>query len=181
MLTATLILIIASFLLGYSVHRYICQSSGRSMDPVTGLPTRAAFQHVLQRQLAMTDPTTLILIDLNGFKLVNDRYGHLQGDQLLATVARQIKQRTAAYGTLFRWGGDEFAVILNSNCTDRAAPDLELHSFFDQAEFHLGDDTVTLSCSVGWASAELNDTVDTLFQRADESLYRHKPGHQTDS
>ena len=172
MLTSILILIVASFLLGY-VCRGGCRASARR-DLVTDLPTRAAFQDYLQQQLDKPDVTTLILIDLNEFKVINDRHGHLAGDQVLALVAGEIKERVEPLGTLFRWGGDEFAIIVESQSAGQAEVVQPLRIFFDEAVFPVGQETMTLSCSIGWACSQADDTVESLFQRADEALYRDK-------
>jgi len=178
MLTLILILIAASFLLGYVCHRGCTIST--DLDLVTGLPSRAAFQHCLQQQLNKPGPTTLVLIDLNDFKAINDRHGHLAGDQVLATVAGEIKERTESLGTLFRWGGDEFAVIVESPSVDKTEMEHQCHTFFGEAEFPVGEEMMTLSCSIGWARSQADDTVETLFQRADEALYRDKTARQLD-
>ena len=82
-----------------------------SHDPLTGLPNRTRFSEWVDRALVGGEPGTLLLFDLDGFKDVNDRYGHEVGDELLVAITARI-QRIVPPHTLARLGGDEFAVLL---------------------------------------------------------------------
>src|SRR3990172_9993580 len=84
------------------------------IDPLTGVGNREAFNRQVTAELARAKrhdhPLALAMIDLDGFKEVNDRLGHAAGDRGLALVARPLREATRAADAVFRWGGDEFAV-----------------------------------------------------------------------
>lgn len=84
-------------------------------DVLTGLPNRRALVDAWQRLPA---PRALILIDLVGFKAVNDSHGHIVGDALLQKVAARLREAVPAPGLIARWGGDEFAALLPAHMAD---------------------------------------------------------------
>jgi diguanylate cyclase (GGDEF)-like protein len=94
------------------------------VDALTGLPNRRAFDEALAASIARAKrtgaPLTVIVADLDGFKVINDRFGHVAGDACLQAVARALRQSLRAPETCFRWGGDEFAILVDG---DRAAAD----------------------------------------------------------
>ena len=167
------VLVIASIVLGYGLGK--SQSVGRlHLDCVTQLPGRVEFERDLGRALNTRQCTRILLIDLDNFKAVNDAYGHLVGDQILASVAKKLQVEIAAQGMLYRWGGDEFVVIFNTDSSVTNKADIDLEAFFTTAIFTAGEMEMALSCSLGWAQSTANDCIETIFQRADESLYKHK-------
>lgn len=90
-------------------------------DPLTGLPNRLLFSRRLQHAIRVQDRVAVLLLDLDGFKQVNDRFGHAAGDRLLTTVAGRMRDAIGADGLLARVGGDEFAVLVAADCaTDRS-------------------------------------------------------------
>ena len=163
-----LLLIAVSFTLGYRVKTYIGGiGDSKWIDSVTGLPNRADFERAIAVGLKTRSKLGLIIIDLDNFKSVNDTQGHLVGDSILRAAASQMLQYTADRGTLFRWGGDEF-VLLVPNGEERL-DDLcrDIKNDFAAADFEL-------TCSTGHASQLAGDTPATFFQRADQSLYLNK-------
>jgi diguanylate cyclase (GGDEF)-like protein len=95
-------------------HARIAQAYRRLAheDPLTGAPNRRAFESRIQDLLEGGVAASLVLIDLDGFKAVNDRYGHAQGDKVLSRVAAVIGREAEGHGFAARLGGDEFAVVL---------------------------------------------------------------------
>ena len=95
------------------------------VDPLTGLGNRRAFDETLARAIAgarrADRPFAIVIADLAGFKSVNDRFGHVEGDRCLRQVADALRETIRAPDACFRWGGDEFALVLPS--TDRASAD----------------------------------------------------------
>jgi GGDEF domain-containing protein len=96
------------------------------LDPLTGLNNRRAFDETLEEQIAQAratgQPLRVLLADVDGFKQINDDHGHMNGDSCLRQVARTIQVSVRATDACFRWGGDEFAVLLRPG--RRAAPGL---------------------------------------------------------
>jgi len=89
-------------------------SAGAAFDPVTGLPSRRRLLLELPRALARSSeehPLALVLLDLNGFKAYNDRFGHLAGDKLLARLGRRLSDCAEGRGTAYRLGGGEFCLV----------------------------------------------------------------------
>ena len=167
------VLVIASITLGYFLGK--SQSAAvLHLDCVTQLPTRVEFERDLGRALSGLQRARILLIDLDNFKAVNDAYGHLVGDQILASVAKKLQAEMVAQGTLYRWGGDEFVVIFNTESTVTTKADVDIEAFFAATKFTAGEMEMALSCSLGWAESTENDCLATIFQRADESLYKHK-------
>ena len=92
-----------------------------SHDPLTGLPNRTLFTERMDEALTGGNPGSLLLIDLDGFKDVNDRYGHEVGDELLVAITARIERIVPPSHTLARLGGDEFAVLLEGITQERSA------------------------------------------------------------
>ena len=138
-----------------------------STDPLTGVANRRAWEAEAARSLARAvrtgEPLTVAILDLDGFKEVNDRDGHSAGDRLLRQVATAWRARLRASDLLGRHGGDEFVLCLPG--TD-AVGAVEVLQRLD------GD--LPIGWSVGTATARDGDTIGTLLQRADAELYQFK-------
>ena len=150
-----------------------------SHDVLTGLLNRAVLTDRVGLALARCGrtgrPPALLFIDLDGFKSVNDRYGHLAGDKLLAAVAAQLRTAVRETDTLARIGGDEFAVL----CEDLRMSQIErLIVRLSRAAarpLRVGKADLSVSISVGVAFADgPADTFEALIDRADRSLYSAK-------
>ncbi|ODN71731.1 putative bifunctional diguanylate cyclase/phosphodiesterase [Methylobrevis pamukkalensis] len=156
-----------------------------NIDSLTSLPNRRQFfaelDRVLARPAALRRPFAVGVIDLDGFKPVNDRFGHLVGDQILTEAGRRLIDISAeggATGTCFiaRLGGDEFGLIL-----DGAASEDAILAFGDrictvlEAPFSTGSVVARISGSVGFATGpETGTGAMTLYERADYALYHAK-------
>jgi diguanylate cyclase (GGDEF)-like protein len=136
-------------------------------DPLTGLANRRAFEEELGAAAATGTPTVLLL-DLNGFKSVNDRFGHAVGDELLAAVAARISGEIPAGAVAARMGGDEFAVLLPTDVGDDLAARLRtaIHR-----PVHAGGQDLLVGASIGIADG--SDPVEVL-RRADVAMYAAK-------
>jgi diguanylate cyclase (GGDEF)-like protein len=155
-------------------------------DALTGLPNRLVFEAQLQRATATgtgnsspdTSAVTLavLFIDLDGFKPVNDTFGHAGGDQVLQEVAIRLRQLVDAPGTtMARIGGDEFVVLVECPQADTAARDLAERLLPSLGRPYLIDaQPVTLSCSVGIALHPAHGRGDRLLARADAAMYAAK-------
>jgi diguanylate cyclase (GGDEF)-like protein len=136
-------------------------------DPVTGLLNRRAWLHETNRAVAEAarrgGSLTVVLIDLDQFKAVNDLRGHHAGDQLLRELAVAWQSEVRVSDVLARYGGDEFAVLLSGTAQPEARRLLERMTAAHQAPW-----------SAGTAEWEAGDSCDDLVRRADTALYRHK-------
>ncbi len=150
-------------------------------DALTGLRHHGAFMTDLGREvaaaLAQRRALGLLMIDLDGFKQVNDRLGHLAGDALLAGLAARMRGVLRGGEGVYRYGGDEFAAIVPG--ADRAATALvgdRLHAAISDQPFALGDErTLRVTCSVGVASLpEDAGDATALVNAADRAMFRAK-------
>jgi diguanylate cyclase (GGDEF)-like protein len=147
-------------------------------DHLTGLPNRAMFFDVVSRALAETERPrqfrTVMLIDLDDFKAVNDAFGHAAGDDLLTMVALRLRAALPPTATAARLSGDEFAVITDS--ADWAAAAERIGTTLGEP-FPIAGTSVTITASVG--ATPINgdhsaESVDSLLARADAAMYRAK-------
>ena len=150
-------------------------------DALTGLPNRVLLRQVLDAalegvRLRRDCRTAVMVIDLDGFKDVNDTFGHAQGDALLQEVGERLRSAVGHSGTVARLGGDEFAVVLPDCGDDEAALRVArrvMHSFRQPME--LDDQVVEVGASVGVALAPAHGTDTTsLLKRADLAMYNAK-------
>ncbi|MEI2417774.1 sensor domain-containing diguanylate cyclase [Orrella sp. JC864] len=146
-------------------------------DPLTRLMNRRALQHRWADEPAQArGPAALLLIDLDGFKPVNDQLGHDAGDEVLVAVAACLRASVGAAGTVYRLGGDEFVVLLSGI---RGAEDVERACWrigtAIRQPMRAGGRTVTVGSSIG-VSLYPQDAADLqgLLKQADEALYRVK-------
>ncbi len=151
-------------------------------DPLTGLPNRILFHdrlyHALERGYRERTPTCVLGIDLDGFKAINDRYGHPVGDQVLVTFAGRLTSVLRASDTAARVGGDEFSIVCeNSDRADAEALAQRLrHSLTDPLE--IGGTTIPLGISIGIGTVpggtEPERAFDMLVREADDAMYADK-------
>ena len=148
-------------------------------DSLTGLPNRAVFRDRLQHALARAERTSegiaVLLLDLDGFKVVNDSMGHDAGDELLVEVGRRIGACCRASDTVARLGGDEFAVLLEDAVSEVAA--LQLAARLQEslaAMFEIRGREVFIGASTGVALAAANAGPDDLIRNADTAMYAAK-------
>jgi len=150
-------------------------------DGLTGLWNRTAIFDILQNELARSrrsgEPLIVLMADLDGFKPVNDRFGHQAGDAVLRQVATRMRAAVRRYDSVGRYGGEEFLIVL---------PSCELVGGLAMAErirraigaecFRAGDVEIRLTCSLGAACASppAIPPADDLVREADAALYRAK-------
>jgi diguanylate cyclase (GGDEF)-like protein len=144
-------------------------------DALTGAASRAAFESAGERQLREGNAFAVMVLDLDGFKAVNDRYGHAAGDAVLAAIAQRLRDRLGSGDLVARLGGDEFALLL----VDRPAHDLaELAAVLvDDCRAPILSDGLELvvGASAGVAVHHGHDeTLAQLLRRADRAMYDAK-------
>lgn len=157
--------------------RNVAMKHAAERDRLTGLYNRASFDRRLAKamQRVESEPVTVALLDLDGFKDVNDTLGHLVGDRVLEAIAQQLRLRTAEGVFLARWGGDEFAMLFPSAMSqDEVAILLHalLHEFSDIAPF--GTSLVKIGATCGVARIDTPASSEEIMRRADLALYRGK-------
>jgi diguanylate cyclase (GGDEF)-like protein/PAS domain S-box-containing protein len=152
-------------------------------DPLTHLPNRMLFRDRVQQAIAQAQRSqsklAVMFIDLDGFKAVNDMYGHNNGDCLLEQVAERIRLCVRAGDTVARLGGDEFTVLLH-DVKDTASVERVAQKLLEVAvqPYALEDkQSATVSSSVGISIfPEDGNNFDTLLSRADQAMYEAKQG-----
>lgn len=149
-------------------------------DPLTGLLNRRAFAHRYEREAARYNrtncPVSLLLIDLDYFKLINDKYGHSAGDAALSILAEHLKQ-TSRFGTddVARWGGEEFAVMLSDSGHQSALRAAErLRRQIETLKVNFNDEFIHLEASIGVIVCRKGEPLELAMQRADLCLRQAK-------
>ncbi len=145
-------------------------------DPLTGVYNRRFLQETLLKELYRAErhgtPLALIMLDIDHFKQINDRYGHDSGDKVLQNMVRLIKGRIRASDCLARWGGEEFLLLLpNTVLSDAVALSNALLEAIRLTAIH---DVETITASFGVACYRLGDSVETILLRADNQMYAAK-------
>ena len=151
-------------------------------DELTGLWNRRAFySHALselERTSRQESSICIILLDIDNFKSVNDKYGHLVGDQALKMVADRLKEEVRQYDRVGRWGGEEFIVVLPATTLEEGTSIAErLRMSVALAELPIKNNAaLQVQISLGVSCFEGNQSIDldTLVDRADEMLYQAK-------
>jgi diguanylate cyclase (GGDEF)-like protein len=144
-------------------------------DALTGLANRALFLDRLRATLSSAATPTVLMLDLDGFKPVNDQHGHNAGDLLLQTVAVRLTRCVRDAGTVARLGGDEFAILLPSGVADPAALVRRIAAAVAQpVRLGTGSAFVTVGVSIGTATAEPGTDLATLLHEADLEMYAQK-------
>ena len=147
-------------------------------DPLTGLPSRTLFVDRLEQALllgAREDRTTSVLmLDMDGFKEVNDVFGHGNGDLVLIEVARRLADRVRPHDTVTRMGGDEYAVLLVGMDGEEAEETSRRLADALGRPFDLGGVHVDLEVSIGIATGGPGDDAATVMRKADTAMYHAK-------
>jgi diguanylate cyclase (GGDEF)-like protein len=159
-----------------NARRYAEARALADLDALTGLHNRRYFHETLAREVARAlryrRRLGLIVIDLDDFKAINDRVGHLAGDAVLAEAAERLRSVMRSADIACRVGGDEFAVVLPESSADDAELLAGRIARVIAARPITGAGTLRLSAGV--AELREDDRPDDLFERADEALYRAK-------
>ncbi len=157
--------------------RNVALQRAAERDRLTGLYNRASFDLRLSQAMRQveSEPVTIALLDLDGFKDVNDTLGHLVGDRVLETIASQLQLRTAAGVFLARWGGDEFAMLFPGTMGLS-----EVTAFLDDLVAELGEmpplgsALLRIGATCGVARMTTAGSSEEIMRRADLALYRGK-------
>ena len=137
-------------------------------DELTGLPNRRKFMAELI-EFSNTQGA-LLLLDLNGFKPINDQYGHEVGDQLLRAVSQRFRRSLPSHSTLARLGGDEFGALISGDFESTMEAALALHASVSYP-FSISGENIFIGVSVGFVT---NDGTRDMMHRADQAMYKAK-------
>ncbi|WP_165372852.1 putative bifunctional diguanylate cyclase/phosphodiesterase [Pengzhenrongella frigida] len=148
-------------------------------DSLTGLPNRKLFRdrvgHALTAAARSGEAVAVLFIDLDGFKTINDTFGHAAGDEVIVAAARRLQTCARAGDTAARLGGDEFAVLVE-NLTPAQAMALgdRILAVLRDTPVEFGGRTATVGASIGIAVAGAGETTETLLRNADLAMYQAK-------
>lgn len=145
-------------------------------DQLTGIFNRLKLNQLLnseiERSKRYNTPLSLLLLDVDHFKGINDNHGHPAGDSVLAEIAELLKQHSRSSDNVGRWGGEEFVVICTETHLDGAAQLAE--SLRAIIASHMFTINRQITASIGTTSLHLDDTLETLMERVDRALYQAK-------
>ena len=145
-------------------------------DCLTGLYNRVYLEFLHKRACNKKDCwVSGIMIDLNGFKQINDNYGHAEGDLALCIVADLLRKSFSEYGVVTRYAGDEFVIMLNTTDDQLIQKIIKSAKKNFVTENEKNDKPYQLSASMGYAITNLsNETIDDFMNRIDEQMYQDK-------
>ena len=150
-------------------------------DPLTKIMNRRKFEEIFESLLMRAQrsslPLSIMLLDIDDFKSINDKHGHLAGDQVLVDIAHLISNSIRKNDHLGRYGGEEFVIICADSAlegvlqlAEKIRRDIENHVFTDANKIKIGNVTISL----GLAQLKEDDDTASLFKHADEKLYEAK-------
>jgi len=168
----------------FSVRRYQKRiEKSAATDSLTKLLNRQAFDFVFQQAILDSErsrqPLCVALMDIDHFKKINDKHGHLIGDHVLREIAAIAKRSLRESDVICRWGGEEFLLLLK-NCTLEKATSIaeNLRNTIAANDFSrttdLAKSKLSLTVSMGVAECKLHESEDSVFERADVALYQAK-------
>ena len=159
------------------LYRAAVQSALR--DPLTETGNRIAMQQTLKREVDIArrtlQPLSVLMVDIDHFKRINDTHGHLIGDQALKAVASALKESLRNVDMVFRFGGEEFMVLLSN--TNREAASMvgeRLRMVVLGIQYLVENRAIELSVSLGCATLLPGESMESLLRRADNALYVSK-------
>lgn len=147
-----------------------------TIDALTGIHNRYSLMNILSAEISRSKrhniPLSVMLLDIDFFKEVNDSYGHLAGDKVLISVAELIKKSLRDIDTVGRYGGEEFLVILPNTALEDAK--YFANRFRQIVEEYSFEEADSLTISIGLVELESDESMDKLFKRVDDLLYKSK-------
>jgi diguanylate cyclase (GGDEF)-like protein len=155
-----------------------------SRDALTGLRNRVCVENLIERQIGAGCPFCLAIVDIDGFKQVNDEHGHLTGDELLKQFAGELVAACRSTDAIGRWGGDEFIIVLDGSLPEATAQTERLSKWVCgnyTIPGKSGDQKLRVDASIGLAEHMPDETMKDLLARADAAMYEQKAASKTGS
>jgi diguanylate cyclase (GGDEF)-like protein len=156
-----------------------------SRDALTGLLNRLCVEHQIERHIAQKSIFCVAMVDIDGFKNVNDNYGHLTGDEVLKQFAAELRSVCRSSDVIGRWGGDEFIILLECGLDEARAQADRLRKWACgdyKVQGRAGAMKLSVDASIGLAEHGSGETIKELLARADAAMYEQKPaGHSHSS
>lgn len=163
-----------------NLHQSLKQEQQQAMiDALTGVPNRAAYDERIEQEFKRWQrfgrPVTILAWDIDGFKKINDAFGHKAGDKVLRIVGQHLVRHVRDTDFVARYGGDEFVTLLVGSTAQEAQEVAEkILAEIAALGFHFHDKPVQVTVSCGITAFAADDDPDAAFDRADRSLYQAK-------
>ena len=180
LLICLFITLIVLLLLNRVIKRYQGKIQAQAtLDSLTELPNRRGFDLLAAQAMLEArrepKPLTAMLLDLDHFKVLNDTYGHLAGDQVLIGFARDLESCLRHSDIVCRWGGEEFIVLLKDTDGETGLMIAEkIRQHVEQQRYAYDGKELQLTVSIGLTTLQVDETLHTLLSRADHAMYRAK-------
>ena len=148
-------------------------------DTLTGLPNRRAFSLIIDllfnENVRNKTTTGIILLDIDNFKQVNDKYGHLAGDKVLMEVANTVRSCMRAMDFICRWGGEELLIVIK-NCNERSIMQLseKIRLSIEAEATYYNEEKINITASLGAAVTHEGEKIEHVIERADYAMYQAK-------
>ncbi len=158
------------------VHNEIQKSNqlvlNANTDHLTGILNRRAFWHLRDEEISGKSEYSVVLVDIDHFKLVNDTLGHSIGDEVLIKIALLLQEQTNTFGELYRWGGEEFLIYFPRMGSEDAYNKAEsIRSVIEQSNLV---ENMTITASFGVAEQLGDQSLDVVISKADKAMYQSK-------
>ena len=153
-----------------------------SRDALTGLRSRLCVENLIERQIVAGIAFCVAIVDIDGFKRVNDEYGHLTGDELLKQFAAELVSACRSTDVIGRWGGDEFIIVLECSLAEASAQIDRLSKWVCgnyTIPIKSGAQKLRVDASIGMAAHLQDEPLKDLLARADAAMYEQKAGAKT--
>ena len=149
------------------------------IDSLTGLANRSGLQQRMSEEFERWQRyggrLLLVVVDVDHFKSINDRFGHLAGDKVLRLIAQQVSRRLRKTDFIGRFGGEEFVILMPGVSPEQGIVALEeLRSGIEGTPFHFKSEPVPVTISLGFTEFIRDDSLDSAFDRADKAMYQAK-------
>ncbi|HKG97233.1 MAG TPA: GGDEF domain-containing protein, partial [Pyrinomonadaceae bacterium] len=169
---------LASDAIANAVHHERTETSAVT-DLLTGLPNARAlryrFEEEIDRARRHRDSFSVMMMDLDGFKSINDKFGHQAGDQVLREIGQLLLSQVRSSDFVGRYAGDEFVAVLQVGPDEARELAYRMQRVIDRHEFGLNGSKLYIGISVGWACFDSEgDTLDELLLAADRAMYADK-------